>query len=141
YAFLQRPLRWLQTITRTKATSSGGPNFAYDLCVRRISDEQLETLDLSSWDLAFNGAEPVRKATLDRFVARFGPVGFRREAFYPCYGLAEGTLIVSGGAKDAAPVVRSFEREPLEQNKVVPATEGDETARTLVGSGGKIKDQ
>jgi len=64
YAFLQRPLRWLQTITRTKATSSGGPNFAYDLCVRRISDDQLESLDLSSWDLAFNGAEPVRNATL-----------------------------------------------------------------------------
>jgi 8-amino-7-oxononanoate synthase len=141
YAFLQRPLRWLQTITRTKATSSGGPNFAYDLCVRRINDDQLATLDLSSWDLAFNGAEPVRKATLDRFVARFGPVGFRREAFYPCYGLAEGTLIVSGGAKDAAPVVRSFEREPLEQNKVVPSAEDDDTARTLVGSGGKIKDQ
>lgn len=141
YAFLQRPLRWLQTITRTKATSSGGPNFAYDLCVRRITDEQLETLDLSSWDLAFNGAEPVRNATLERFVARFGPVGFRREAFYPCYGLAEATLIVSGGAKDLAPVVGAFEREPLEQNKVVASEADDETARTLVGSGGTIKDQ
>jgi len=141
YAFLQRPLRWLQTITRTRATSSGGPNFAYDLCVRRISDEQVATLDLSSWDLAFNGAEPVRKATLDRFVAKFGACGFRREAFYPCYGLAEGTLIVSGGAKDSVPVVRTFEREPLEQNKVVPSAEDDETARTLIGSGGNIKDQ
>jgi len=141
YAFLQRPLRWLQTITRTKATSSGGPNFAYDLCVRRISDDQLEGLDLSSWDLAFNGAEPVRNPTLERFVAKFGPCGFRREAFYPCYGLAEGTLIVSGGLKDSVPVVRTFEREPLEQNKVVPSEDHDETARTLVGCGGNIKDQ
>jgi len=141
YAFLQRPLRWLQTITRTKATSSGGPNFAYDLCVRRISDDQLADLDLSSWDLAFNGAEPVRNATLDRFVAKFGPCGFRREAFYPCYGLAEATLIASGGLKESLPVVRTFEREPLEQNRVVISEDHDETARTLVGCGGKIKDQ
>ena len=141
YAFLQRPLRWLQTITRTRATSSGGPNFAYDLCVRRISDDQLADLDLSSWDLAFNGAEPVRNATLDRFVAKFGPCGFRREAFYPCYGLAEATLIASGGLKESSPVVRTFEREPLEQNRVVMSEDHDETARTLVGCGGKIKDQ
>ena len=141
YAFLQRPLRWLQTITRTKATSSGGPNFAYDLCVRRINDEQLADLDLSSWDLAFNGAEPVRNATLERFVAKFGPCGFRREAFYPCYGLAEATLIVSGGLKDSSPIVRTFEREPLEQHNVILSLDHDEKARTLVGCGGQIKDQ
>ncbi len=106
-AFLQRPLRWLEAITRYRATTSGGPNFAYDLCVQRIAPEQRQTLDLSSWDLAFNGAEPVLGQTLDRFAASFAPHGFRRQAFYPCYGLAESTLLVTGGAKGSAPVLSS----------------------------------
>ena len=96
-AFLQRPLRWLKAISRLRATTSGGPNFAYDLCVKQIREEDRKTLDLSSWELAFNGAEPVDAGTMDRFVEAFGPCGFRREAFYPCYGLAESTLLVSGG--------------------------------------------
>ena len=104
-SFLQRPFRWLQAISRYRATISGGPNFAYDLCVRKITPQQRATLDLSSWTIAFNGAEPVRAETLDRFAETFEPCGFRREAFYPCYGLAEATLIVSGGLKAAAPVV------------------------------------
>jgi acyl-CoA synthetase (AMP-forming)/AMP-acid ligase II len=91
--FLERPLRWLRAIGRYRATTSGGPNFAYDLCVRKISPEERETLDLRSWSLAFNGAEPIRADTLDRFTAAFAPAGFRREAFYPCYGLAEATLM------------------------------------------------
>jgi acyl-CoA synthetase (AMP-forming)/AMP-acid ligase II len=106
--FLKHPLRWLHEITRHRATRSGGPNFAYDMCiaaVERHGDESLAGLDLSSWDLAFVGAEPVRAATLDRFAATFAKVGFRREAFYPCYGLAEATLIVSGGRRDEAPTV------------------------------------
>ncbi len=98
-AFLQRPLRWLQAISRYGATTSGGPNFAYDLCVRKISPEQRAALDLSSWSVAFNGAEPIRAETLDRFAEAFAPCGFRREAFYPCYGLAEATLFVSGGSE------------------------------------------
>jgi acyl-CoA synthetase (AMP-forming)/AMP-acid ligase II len=81
--FLQRPLLWLQAITRTHTTTSSGPNFAFDLCVRKISSEEHETFDLSSWDLAFNGAEPIKPATLARFVEAFGPCRFRREAFYP----------------------------------------------------------
>jgi acyl-CoA synthetase (AMP-forming)/AMP-acid ligase II len=106
--FLKHPLRWLQEITQHRATRSGGPNFAYDMCVaavERHGDESLAGLDLSSWELAFVGAEPVRAATLDRFATTFAKVGFRREAFYPCYGLAEATLIVSGGRRDEPPTV------------------------------------
>src|ERR1700744_3484195 len=106
--FLKHPLRWLQEITRYRANTSGGPNFAYEMCVaavERHGEKSLEGLDLSSWDLAFVGAEPVRAATLDRFESTFANVGFRREAFYPCYGLAEATLIVAGGRRDEPPTV------------------------------------
>ncbi|HEY2292124.1 MAG TPA: amino acid adenylation domain-containing protein [Thermoanaerobaculia bacterium] len=104
--FLQRPLSWLEAISRYRATTSGAPNFAYDLCVRRIGVEQRAGLDLASWEVAFNGAEPVRPDTLERFVTAFAPQGFHRDAFYPCYGLAEATLFVSGGGgKEAPPVV------------------------------------
>ena len=96
-AFLQRPLRWLQAISRYRATTSGGPNFAYELCMRKIRPEDRRGLDLSSWRVAFNGAEPVRLETVNRFAAQFADNGFRREAFVPCYGLAEATLFVSGG--------------------------------------------
>ncbi|MGC4002922.1 MAG: AMP-binding protein [Pirellulales bacterium] len=96
-AFLQKPLRWLKMISKYRATISGGPNFAFDLCVNKISPEQRDELDLSTWALAFNGAEPVREETIERFSRYFAPCGFKREAFYPCYGMAENTLIVSGG--------------------------------------------
>src|ERR1043166_2030230 len=96
-AFLQRPLRWLQAISRYRATTSGGPNFAYELCLRKIRPEDRSGLDLSSWRVAFNGAEPVRLETVNRFAEQFADCGFRREAFVPCYGLAEATLFVSGG--------------------------------------------
>ncbi|HEU4323402.1 MAG TPA: amino acid adenylation domain-containing protein [Roseiflexaceae bacterium] len=132
--FLQRPLRWLQAISRFKATISGGPNFAYDLCSRKVTPEQLQQLDLSSWRVAFNGAEPIRAETLDRFVATFGPCGFRREAFYPCYGLAEATLLVTGVSPEAAPLVGDFDAAALERSRAVPAA-GDPRARSLVGSG------
>lgn len=142
YAFLQRPARWLQAISRTKATSSGGPNFAYELCVNRTTPEQLAALDLSHWDLAFTGAEPIRQETLERFAETFAPCGFRREAFYPCYGLAEATLFVSGGVKEELPLVAAFEREALEHHSVVRATtKRKETARTLVSCGRKGQDQ
>ncbi len=141
-AFLQRPLRWLEAITRTQATTSGGPNFAYDLCVRKITPEQRATLDLSSWQVAFNGAEPIRAATLDRFVEAFAPCGFRRQAFYSCYGLAEATLIVSGGQIEAPPVVRSFEGPALERNRAITAAGGESAAeRMLVGSGAALAGQ
>ncbi len=111
-AFLQRPRRWLEAITRTRATISGGPNFAYDLCVERISAADREGLDLSSWSVAFNGSEPVRSASVHRFAAAFGPFGFRETAFYPCYGLAEATLMAAGGQVHAAPHVLEREDGP-----------------------------
>lgn len=140
-SFLQRPFRWLQAISRYRAATSGGPNFAYDLCIRKVTPEQRAQLDLSSWNVAFNGAEPVRGETLDRFAEMFEPCGFRREAFYPCYGLAEATLIVSGGFKAEAPVVRSFDAKALENRKVVDVPAMDEGARRLVGSGRKLPDE
>ncbi|WP_224362051.1 non-ribosomal peptide synthetase [Hyalangium versicolor] len=103
-AFLQRPFRWLKAVSRYGATTSGGPNFAYDLCVRKSSPEERETLDLRRWKVAFNGAEPIRPETLERFHQTFAPCGFRKEAFYSCYGLAESTLIVTGHTLGTAPV-------------------------------------
>jgi amino acid adenylation domain-containing protein len=102
-AFLQRPARWLRAITRHSATVSGGPDFAYELCVRRVSREERRGLDLSRWATAFSGAERVRRATIDRFVETFGPCGFARQALKPCYGLAEATLCVSFARADEEP--------------------------------------
>ncbi|WP_019504308.1 fatty acyl-AMP ligase [Pleurocapsa sp. PCC 7319] len=134
--FLQRPFRWLQAISRYRATTSGGPNFAYDLCVRKITPEQIESLDLSSWEIAFNGAETVHAHTLEQFSATFEPCGFRREAFYPCYGMAETALFISGGVKTALPVIQKVEKSALEKNRVVTATnENDEQVQTIVGCG------
>lgn len=132
--FLQQPIRWLQAISRYQATTSGGPNFAYDLCLRKITPAQLETLDLSSWEVAFTGAEPVRAETLEEFATTFAPCGFRKEAFYSCYGMAETTLIVSGGLKTNPPVIRKIDRAALEQNRVVASTNNLES-RTVVGCG------
>ena len=140
-AFLQRPIRWLQAIARYQATTSGGPNFAYDLCVRKIGPEQRAALDLSSWTVAFNGAEPIRPETLARFADAFAPCGFRPEAFYPCYGLAEATLIVTGGELTARPVVQTFQTSTIERNQAIGATPGTDGARTLVGCGRCLPDQ
>jgi acyl-CoA synthetase (AMP-forming)/AMP-acid ligase II len=140
-AFLQKPLRWLQAITRYRATTSGGPNFAYELCIRKIKPEQKAGLDLSSWEVAFTGAEPVRAETIERFSAAFASCGFRREAFYPCYGMAEATLIVSGGVKSNSLVVRQIEAAALEQNRVVATSGKQESARTIVGCGQTTPDQ
>ncbi|HKG14774.1 MAG TPA: amino acid adenylation domain-containing protein, partial [Pyrinomonadaceae bacterium] len=134
-AFLQRPLSWLEAISRHRVTHSGGPNFAYDLCVRRVGPEQRAALDLSSWRVAYNGAEPVRSETLERFGEAFEPRGFRRESFYPAYGLAEATLKVSGGRPDDAPVIRVVRGRALEENRVVDAAGDEDDARALVGCG------
>ncbi|MFD9907510.1 AMP-binding protein [Streptomyces sp. NPDC059063] len=101
-AFLQRPARWLRAVSRTRASLSGGPNFAYDLCTRKISPDEIAGVDLSTWTFAWNGAETVRPETLARFAGKFRSHGFRAEAFRPCYGLAEATLMVSGWAPRAA---------------------------------------
>jgi acyl-CoA synthetase (AMP-forming)/AMP-acid ligase II len=117
--FLSRPLRWLQEISRTRATTSGGPNFAYDLCVRKTSPEERRELDLSSWRVAFNGSEPIRAQTMEKFARAFAPAGFRREAFHPCYGLAEATLIVTGGLPWSRRSVKSF--DPARSPRLVPS--------------------
>jgi acyl-CoA synthetase (AMP-forming)/AMP-acid ligase II len=139
--FLQRPVRWLEAIShysKGKAfVVSGGPNFAYDLCVERVTAEQKKTLDLSKWRVAFTGAEPVRVETLKRFGEAFGPCGFHFASFYPCYGLAEATLMVSGGLRSAPPVIRSFQKTALENNQVVEDPGGTQ----LAGCGENRPDQ
>ena len=142
-AFLQRPIRWLQAISRYRATISGGPNFAYDLCTRRITAEQSDNLDLSSWHAAYNGAEPVRADTLNRFAAAFAGCGFRPSFFYPCYGLAEATLLVSGGLLRDEPTfctaeVSALERGSVIESSVVESCDPRQKVRTLVGSGRAI---
>lgn len=138
-SFLMQPIRWLQAISRYRATISGGPNFAYELCNRRITAEQRQSLDLSSWDVAYSGAEPVRAATVQRFVATFASCGFRPRAFHPCYGLAEATLMVSGGSLSDK-LFRTIQAEAFEQNRIVDAVAGDQNVRTLVSSGHTMDD-
>ncbi len=140
-AFLQKPIRWLQAISQYRATISGGPNFAYDLCISRISAEQKATLDLSCWMVAFNGAEPIRAKTLQRFTEAFADCGFRPEAFYPCYGMAETTLLVSGGMPGHKPVLKHVETSALTRNQIVPLEAAQTGGQTLVGCGSTILEQ
>ncbi|HEY0195194.1 MAG TPA: AMP-binding protein, partial [Kofleriaceae bacterium] len=139
--FLRRPLRWLEAISRFRATVSGGPNFAYDLCVRKVSAAEAGALELASWTLAFTGADTVRPETLDRFTRAFAGAGFRRDRFYPCYGLAEGTLIVSGGEPAAPPIVQVVDGRALERHRVVAAAADHPNARGVVGCGRSLLDQ
>ncbi len=132
--FLQRPFRWLEAISRYRATTSGAPNFAYDLCVERIGEDERSTLDLSAWRTSFNGAEPVRAETLTRFIEAFSPCGLRADLFLPCYGLAEGTLLVSGGRASRGQVVVA-DRARLESGELRPAKDGDANAVALVAAG------
>ena len=104
-SFLQRPMRWLEAISRLGATASGGPNFAYDLAVDSTRPEEREGLDLAAWRIAMNGAEPIRADTLDRFADAFAPAGFRRSAFTPAYGLAEALLVSAGIPATFPPVL------------------------------------
>ena len=132
---IQKPLRWLETISRYRITTSGGPNFAYDLLCQKVTPEQRANLDLSSWDVAFSGAEPVLAETLDKFTTMFEPCGFRKEAFYPCYGMAEATLFISGGYKQSTPIIQHLDRAALAKNQVVIATPEPENTRAIVGCG------
>ncbi|HZN32297.1 MAG TPA: aminotransferase class I/II-fold pyridoxal phosphate-dependent enzyme [Pirellulaceae bacterium] len=140
-AFLQKPIRWLRGITKYGTTVSGGPNFAYDLCTDKITDDQLAGLDLSAWEVAFNGAEPVRAETLRRFTERFGPYGFRAESHYPCYGMAETTLIVTGSYANRPKIVRSFDARQLDAKVVVPVAASAAGGRALVGCGHVLPDE
>ncbi len=142
--FLQRPFLWLQAVSRTHATISGGPNFAFDLCVRKVTPEQKKTLDLSRWSTIANGAEPVRPDTMQRFAEAFTSCGLRANYFYPCYGLAEATLVVSAGTYGVYPTVATFQREGIEHNQaILVGADGEHTqdATTLVSIGRSQADQ
>ncbi|RYX85074.1 fatty acyl-AMP ligase [bacterium] len=134
-AFLMKPIRWLRAIQNYSSQASGAPNFAYDLCARKITPEQRADLDLSAWQLAFCGAEPVRAPTLNRFAELFATNGFQNSAFYPCYGLAEATLFASGGAKSSPPTITHFTSDSLENHCPQPANSLNESARPLVSCG------
>lgn len=134
-SFLLVPASWLQAITRYRATHSGGPNFAYDLCVRRTTAAERATLDLSSWVSAYNGSEPVRRDTLERFSEHFRPCGFQPHYFYPCYGMAEATLIISGGRVRDAPIYFAADADALEAHRVAEAGPTSERVKHLVGCG------
>ena len=137
-AFLQNPSRWPRAISRYRGTTSGGPNFAYELCLRKVPAAERDQLDLSCWKIAFNGAEPVRASTLARFAEVFAGCGLRKEAFYPCYGLAEATLMVSGGRRDEVYAARSYDAGKLAEHRAEPGAGAD--ARELVGSGRVLLD-
>ncbi len=134
-SFLQKPVRWLRTISAHKVTTSGAPNFAYQLCVDKVTDEEMEGLDLSSWEVAFNGAEPVRASTLEQFSEKFRRVGFSHSAHFPCYGMAETTLIVTGGPARMPPIICSYDSRQLDGRSVVPIPDDDIEARAMVGCG------
>ncbi len=134
-AFLTRPERWLQAISKHKGTISAAPNFAYELCVRKVSEKAMEGLDLSSWRAALNGAEPVNPETLERFSAKFASCGFRKEAFLPVYGLAEASLGVTFPPLDRGAQVDRVERDAFTTEGRAVETEDEENAIHFVSSG------
>ncbi|MFE1297775.1 fatty acyl-AMP ligase [Streptomyces sp. NPDC058731] len=133
-AFLKRPARWLEAIGRYGIGISGAPDFAYELCARQVTDEQVAGLDLSGWRVAVTGGEPVAATTGRSFTQRFAPAGFRPEALTPCYGLAEATLLVSGGCLETAPAARAVDGEALERHQLREPRAG-RAPRTLVACG------
>src|SRR5260370_28099040 len=135
-AFLARPERWLQAFQKYGGTMSAAPNFAYELCVRKIADKDIKGVDLSSWRAGLIGAEPVNPETLDRFAERFASYGFRREAQLPVYGLAESALAVTIPPLNRGLLVDRVERETFtSEGRAVPAPPADETAIAFVSSG------
>jgi 1-acyl-sn-glycerol-3-phosphate acyltransferase len=138
-AFLTRPERWLQAFHKHRGTIAAAPNFAYELCVRKIADKDIQGVDLSSWRAALNGAEPVNPETLERFAERFASYGFHREAQLPVYGLAEAALAVTVPPLNRGPLVDRIERETFTaQGRAVPAAPGDATAIVFVSSGNAL---
>lgn len=134
-SFLQKPIRWLQAISRYGGTHSGAPNFAYDLCVRKVSKKQRAELDLSTWKMALNGAEPVKAEVLSRFSETFADCGFNATAFCPGYGLAESTLKVAAVRAQAQPIVCHVDSRELQNNRIVEQPETADRVQTLVGCG------
>jgi acyl-CoA synthetase (AMP-forming)/AMP-acid ligase II len=133
-SFLQRPLSWLRAIHEYRAEIAGGPNFAYDLCVKRHRPEEMEGVDLSCWKLAYNGAEPVRAETIERFTSTFAPYGFAANSAHPAYGMAEATLLISSGKRGDGPVMLAVRRDALQNGKAASAALNDHIHR-VVGCG------
>jgi acyl-CoA synthetase (AMP-forming)/AMP-acid ligase II len=138
--FVQRPYRWLNAISRFGGTHTAAPNFAYDLCTRKITPELRDTLDLSRWEVAVNGAEPVHRHTLVEFSEYFAPTGFRAETFCPGYGLAEATLKVAASRNGEPPVYSSVDAGALGRGRVEELPEGHPSARWVVGCGRPMMD-
>ena len=139
--FLTKPIRWLRMISDYKIQVSGGPNFAYALCTEKVNDEECADLDLSNWKLAFNGAEPIRADLLEKFSRKFEKSGFRHDAHYPCYGMAETTLLVTGGDRYVAPQIRHFDKDDLAEHKVTAVAADAPNAKQLVGCGKAVLDE
>ncbi|HEY4857863.1 MAG TPA: fatty acyl-AMP ligase [Xanthobacteraceae bacterium] len=135
--FLQRPLSWLRAIHRYRAEVAGAPNFAFDLCVQRFRADQMRDVDLSCWKVAFNGAEPVRADTIERFAATFAPYGFDRRAMNPQYGMAEATVMVSAGPRLAGPVIRTVGLDAFRHNEIA-APAGERDKHRMVGCGRSV---
>jgi acyl-CoA synthetase (AMP-forming)/AMP-acid ligase II len=135
--FMQRPLSWLRAIDDYRAEVAGGPNFAFDLCLRRHRPEEIHGIDLSCWKVALNGAEPIRAGTIDRFAATFAPYGFDAQSIHPAYGMAEATLLISAGRRGAGPVTRRIDREALQRNQIVAPAQAQD-AQILVGCGHQL---
>ena len=141
FSFIKRPLQWLRNITKYKGTHSQAPNFAYDLCIRRIKPKQLEELDLSSWQAAGNAAEPINPKVMYEFVETFSPCGFKWETFSPSYGLAENTLLATTTPRGQKPVLLAIKTSAIEQNKVVVADSAEtDGVRIVPGCGQKVCD-
>jgi acyl-CoA synthetase (AMP-forming)/AMP-acid ligase II len=133
--FLQRPSRWLQAISRHRATHSGGPNFAFAVTLKKFQPEENAGLDLSSWRVAFVGSDPLSFETLSEFARAFAPYGLRQKSLYPCYGMAEATLAVTGSRVDEGFATLRIDRDALHEGRVVPADASTPRAQTLVSSG------
>lgn len=142
-SFLQSPITWLKAITKYKGNITAAPNFAFDLCVRKIKPEQIDTLDLTSFTHALCGSEPIKMSSVQNFISKFAPAGFRSEAFIPSYGLAEATLMVSGAGYGTAPKSVLLHKNQLLQNKIetafiAPFAEWNKSEFTEVVSCGPI---
>jgi 1-acyl-sn-glycerol-3-phosphate acyltransferase len=138
-AFLARPARWLRAISAHRATISAAPNFAFDLCVKRVTDADLEGVDLGRWRLAMNGSEPVSPETIERFTRRFAPYGFRAGAMCPVYGLAESSVGLTISPPGGGPRIDRVRREPFERTRrAEPAAPGDASALAFVSCGAPL---
>jgi fatty-acyl-CoA synthase len=138
-AFLTRPERWLWAFHKHRGSIAAAPNFAYELCVRKIADKDIEGLDLSSWRVAMNGAEPVNPETMERFTARFARYGFRNESHLPVYGLAESSLAVTVPPLNRAPLIDRIERENFTvEGRAVPSTSPEISSISFVSSGSAL---